>query len=73
MEVSTCISKPHAIFIFYLASASTERLSSDRRRRPQLDTQQLVTWPQLAVMVYNLKRMAIVLGITKLVQALKKV
>ena len=23
-----------------------------------MDTQQLVTWPQLAVMVYNLKRMA---------------
>ena len=46
MEVCTCISKPHAIFIFYLARASIERVSSDRRRRPQLDIQQLVTWPQ---------------------------
>ena len=46
MEVRTCISKPHAIFIFYLARASIERVSSDRRGRPQLDIQQLVTWPQ---------------------------
>jgi hypothetical protein len=45
IEGSTCISKPHAIFIFYLASAPTERVSSDGRRRPQLDIQQLVTWP----------------------------
>src|SRR5271156_4944730 len=31
MEVRTCISKPHAIFIFYLARTSIERVSSDRR------------------------------------------
>jgi hypothetical protein len=46
-------------------------LSSDRRTRPQVDTQQLVTWRQLAVMVYNLMRMASV--VTKLVEALQKV
>jgi hypothetical protein len=32
MEVCTCISKPQAIFIFYLASASTERVSYNRKK-----------------------------------------
>ena len=46
MEASKRISKRDAIFIFYLASRSTERVSSDRKRRPELDIQQLVTWHQ---------------------------
>src|SRR5271156_6599452 len=45
MEVRTCISKPHAIFIFNLARTSIERVSSDRRGRPQLDIQQLSPGP----------------------------
>lgn len=45
IEASTCISKPHAIFIIYLASAPTERVSSDGRRRSQLDIQQLFASP----------------------------